>query len=211
MEENLLLQSLKKHKAYWSARSFDDIYHVKLTNGKHSGQYINLTKLNNIQLMRTILYNSSSFETLQDLKFDCVCGQAYGSISWALLVSEIHNVDFIFTEKGDGPSIKRFDLEKYKSILICEDVLTTGGTSLTTAMSIGLEKVNSIFTIINRSKLRTLNLGSSTFSIHSCADINTLEYSESECPFCKRGSNALRPKGHWDLLTDQYNTPSLSL
>ena len=211
MKENLLLQSLKKHKVYWNSKSYNDLYHVELTNGKHSGQYINLSKLNNMQLMERIFYNSPVFETLQTLKFDCVCGQAYGSISWAMLLSGIYNVDFIYTEKGDGPSIKRFDLEKYKSILVCEDVLTTGGTSLTTAMSIGFEKINSVFTVINRSKLSSLKIGSKDFLIHSCAELNTIEYDPNECPYCKVGSRALRPKNHWGILTDQYNPSSLSL
>ncbi len=211
MMEDVLLQSLKKYGAYWSSRDFSDTYHVELTNGKHSGQYLNLSKLNRIQLMKAILLDSAIYETLQDLKFDCVCGQAYGSISWALLLSEIYNVDFIYTEKGNGPSIKRFDFEKYKSILVCEDVLTTGGTSLKTAMCIGLENVNSIFTVVNRSKLSDLSIGNSTFKIYSCADINTIEYEASDCPFCKKGSQAIRPKGCWDLLIDQYNPKSMNL
>ena len=211
MKENMLLQALKENNAYWASENFSDLYHVELTNGKHSGQYINLSKINNMQLMKKIFYDSSVCEKLQALKFDCVCGQAYGSISWALLLSEIYGVDYIFTEKDGGPSIKRFDLKDYNSILICEDVLTTGKTSLTTAMSIGLNKINSIFTIVNRSKLSDLIIGSRTFPIHSYISINTSEYDKDKCPYCEKGSKALRPKDYWDLLVEQHNPSSLSL
>jgi len=211
MKESSLLQTLKENNAYWNSKDFHDLYHVELTNGRHSGEYVNLSKINNMQLMRAVFYNSILFEKFQDLKFDCVCGQAYGSISWALMLSEIYGVDYIFTEKEKGASIKRFNLEKYKSILICEDVLTTGKTSLTTAMSIGLSKVNSIFSVVNRSKESELNIGSYTFPIYSCMYINTVEFSKDECPYCKFGSKALRPKDHWDLLVNQYNPVSLSL
>jgi len=211
MKESSLLQTLRESNAYWSSRDFNDSYHVELTSGKHSGEYVNLSKINNMQLMKRIFYNSSLFEKLQDLKFDCVCGQAYGSISWALLLSEIYDIDFIFTEKDGGPSVKRFDLKNYNSILICEDVLTTGKTSLTTAMSIGLNKINSIFTVVNRSKSSDLIIGNRTFPIYSYTNINTVEYDEDKCPYCKNGSKALRPKDCWDLLVEQHNPSSLSL
>lgn len=211
MKESVLLQTLEENNAYWSAKDFNVPYHVELTSGRHSGEYINLSKINNMQLMKVVFYNSILFEKFQDLKFDCVCGQAYGGISWALMLSELYGVDYIFTEKEKGASIKRFDLKNYKSILICEDVLTTGETSLTTAMSIGLNKVNSIFTVINRSKVSNLSIGVHVFPIHSCMHTNTIEYDKNKCPYCKKGSKALRLKDHWDILVNQYNPTSLSL
>lgn len=204
MNKSSLIKTLKKFDAYWCAETYTESFHAKLASGEHSGEYFNLSKLNNMAVLRDLLIDSLAYSILKDRSIDCVCGQAYGSISWALALSSLLDVDFIFTEKnlhGDLV-LKRFDISKYDSILVCEDTLTTGETSKKTILSLGEFKIDSIFTFINRGESQKLFCEKRKIPIYSTANIQAVNYGVKECPFCRAGSTAVLPKEHWDVLNE---------
>lgn len=95
------------------------------------------------------------------------------------------------------------DRVRGKTVLLCEDVLTTGGSvDLATAatMQAGGSPLPFILVLVNRSGLT---------EVHGKKIIGLIEHSmpvwtPEECPLCKGGSEALRPKDNWAALNASY-------
>jgi orotate phosphoribosyltransferase len=109
-----------------------------------------------------------------------------------------------FTEKdGDGMKLARFEIEPGQKVLIVEDVISTGGSTLKTIEGIKKAGVPQsdiwvhIVCLVNRS-------GRSELDGHEICALLTLDihnWKAEECPLCKVGSKALRPKANWAELT----------
>jgi len=209
---NSTLRKMISIGAYWNYNISNKRYHAELTSGLHSNEFFNFGKLNNAQDILNIITNSPVYDDLIKLKniesVDCVCGQAYGSISIAVVLSHLIDVPFIFTEKDSNGEmcLSRYkDTAKdYFSILMIEDVCTTLKTTKKSIDCIGLEKISGIFTIINRTGSNSITIDDTKLPIYSCADVDTTQYTKDECPLCNEGSIALRPKkdNNWSLLTN---------
>ena len=104
----------------------------------------------------------------------------------------------VFTEKelGQLPA---------KSVLLCEDVLTTGGSvdlASTAVTNAGGTTLPFILVLVNRSGLKEV----SGKKIIALIDRPMPTWAPDECPLCKEGSEAIRPKGppEWARLNDSY-------
>lgn len=184
--------------------------HALLISGNHSDGFFNASKV----IERPLVLAEACSDLLANMKpssfgaINMVFGSALGAISIAYEIARQLGIRTGFTEPVviDGKKrmvLKRFDIESDASVLVVEDVLTTGDTTRKT-ISVLQEKGVYIFPIIlvlvNRSGKSHLNE----------RDINSLIYhpmpiwSPDECPLCKKGSKIVRPKGDWDLLTRSY-------
>ena len=89
-----------------------------------------------------------------------------------------------------------------RSVLLCEDVLTTGGsvdltsTAITNAGGIVLPF---ILVLVNRSGLTEV----SGKKIIALIDRPMPMWAPGNCPLCNMGSEALRPKDNWAKLNAQ--------
>lgn len=215
MKDEKILSLLTKNQIFWQAKRFDVKYHAELTSGLHSGEYYNLSNLNNVKCIKELLLAGPSLtidgkiiEWLEN-SVDCVCGQAYGSIALAVILSDLLHVPFIFTEKDkNGQMIfSRFNPSKYNNVLLVEDVITTGSTTKQTLLQIGNERSYfSIFSIINRSDDVFFNLNGKFYRIDCIYKPNVTQvYEPDSCPYCKHGSKAVKGKQSFELLMEQEN------
>ena len=106
-------------------------------------------------------------------------------------------------EKVMGFNEEELRLLPKKSILLCEDVLTTGGSVDLVAKAITSAHgtvLPFILVLVNRSGLTE----ASGNKIVALIDQPMPMWTPEECPLCKEGSEAIRPKDNWALLNAIY-------
>ncbi|MBI1960983.1 MAG: hypothetical protein HYS43_01785 [Candidatus Liptonbacteria bacterium] len=99
--------------------------------------------------------------------------------------------------------LKRTALKKGERILLCEDVLTSGASVNMVAEAViaaGGEVLPYVAVLVNRSGLTEV----SGKKIVALIDRHMPKWDPDECPLCKEGSEALRPKETWARLTAAY-------
>ncbi len=192
--------------------------HALLTSGLHSNGFVNMTLMTqNPILLATGCEDLNkkleeyAIQNGVNLDFSWIIGSAYGSITLASRLAETTGFAKAgFTEKegtaADAPmKLNRFDVPQGASALTVEDVLTTGGTVLKTILeceSKGIIVVSPIVSLVNRSGKKEFN-GRATVSL---LDIALNNWTAEECPLCKAGSEAVRPKAsdNWARLNAKY-------
>jgi orotate phosphoribosyltransferase len=164
--------------------------HFLLSSGRHSNRYCQCAKLLQYpDKAEKVL--SVVAEKIKDIDFDVVVGPAMGGIIVAYEVGRQTGKPAIFTERVDGKMELRrgFEIEKGQKVLITEDVVTTGKSSLETIeilKELGAEVVG-ICCIVDR--------GSSTidYPIYSSIKLEIESYEPSQCPLCKAGIAYIKP------------------
>jgi orotate phosphoribosyltransferase len=207
MKNELITEMLAESGCLWTHKN-PPKYHALLVSGLHSNGYIN---------MRNIFNSSESIDTLwiitkliaqnlieSDLTNCVVVGAAYGGILPAYLVGRHLNIPSFWTEKQDDNSqISKFDLNG-KRVILVEDIITTGSTILKSMVSVrssGGKVIEPIVCIVNRSGNNLIE----GMKIVSGVSTFFKTYSENQCPWCKRGSVAIKPKidDNWKKLISQ--------
>ena len=164
--------------------------HFLLSSGRHSNRYCQCAKLlqypDKAEKVLSIVT-----EKIKDIDFDVVVGPAMGGIIVAYEVGRQTGKPALFTERVDGKMELRrgFEVSKGQKILIAEDVVTTGKSSLETIEALkelGAEVVG-ICCIVDR--------GSSIidYPIYSAINLQIESYEVSECPLCKAGEAYVKP------------------
>lgn len=186
--------------------------HALLTSGNHSNGFFNASKVIEDRVLLEEVCGQLVAHDLGPGSFlgvDMVVGSALGAIPIAYEVGRQLSVRRIgFTEPvvKDGVKqmlFKRFNLERRMDVLVVEDVITTGGTTLQTIAAIqewGAYVHHKILVLVNRSESSELD----RWRIHSLIHRPMPIWNPDECPLCKKGSKAVRPKENWELLTKAY-------
>ncbi len=102
--------------------------------------------------------------------------------------------------------LARFEVKPGQKVLVVEDTISTGGSTLKTIE--GIEKsgvpveniLPYIVCLVNRS-------GSSKLGgrdIRALLTLNITNWKAEDCPYCKAGSQVVRPKADWAALTASY-------
>jgi orotate phosphoribosyltransferase len=90
-----------------------------------------------------------------------------------------------------------------KSILLCEDVLTTGGSvdraAIATTKAGGIV-LPFILALVNRSGLTEVSGKRVVALINRSMPI----WEPGDCPLCRQGSEVMRPKENWGALNAVY-------
>jgi orotate phosphoribosyltransferase len=130
-------------------------------------------------------------EKIKDIDFDVIVGPAMGGIIVAYEVGRQTGKPAIFTERVNGTfELRRgFEITKGQKVLITEDVVTTGKSSLETIevlKEMGAEVVG-ICCIVDR--------GSSAidYPIYSSIKLEIESYEPENCPLCKEGTAYIKP------------------
>lgn len=196
--------------------------HALLTSGQHSAGYFNsaIVTADASTLDRAAFDLVDQFATSTDSDWedvDCVVGPAMGAITLA------HSIALKLTyarpshracmmayaeKKGDGAN-RVFSFNKSKPpknarILLCEDVATTVKSILGTKKACeeaGCKVVPFVLCLVNRSGKSQIE-GMHIISLIE-DPMPTFDVPEgAECPYCKVGSEALKPKegNNWNLL-----------
>lgn len=199
-------KTFQDHGAIWIHTGDNKRPHALLTSGLHSDGFVNCTLVTqHAALLQQIVSTPEGLAgKLTAEKVDWVIGSAYGAVTFAYAVALQLKARTGFTEKdGDAMTLSRFEIGKTEKVLVVEDTISTGGSTLKTIEGIlksGVPAENIVPTIVclvNRSGSDTL-AGRQLLPLIK-TDIHT--WQPAECPLCKSGSVAVRPKSHWRELT----------
>jgi len=181
--------------------------HFILSSGNHSNRYLQSAKVLE-EPKRAKLLADALAEMIQKagVEVDTVCAPALGGILAGYELARSLNVRSIFVERKEGGMELRrgFEVAKGEKILICEDIITTGGSAMEASeiiQALGGEVV-AFASLANRGFCQ--REGSTTEPKAECKlpssiplfalDDFTFEmYAPDECPMCKAGSKAIKP------------------
>ncbi len=140
------------------------------------------------------------------MEVDAVCAPALGGLIAGFALATALDVRSIFAERVNGEmSIRRgFEVKKGERVLMCEDIITTGGSAMEAAeavKSLGGEIVG-VAALANRGFCKRQNSSVATkpncklpqnIPFFALEDFTFEMYSPNECPMCKSGSEAIKP------------------
>jgi orotate phosphoribosyltransferase len=164
--------------------------HFLLSSGKHSNKYCQCAKLMQYP-DKTEKVISIVKDKVKNLGIDVIVGPAMGGITAAYELGRQLGIRAIFTERENNVMTLRrgFEIKQDEKILIMEDVVTTGKSSMETAKV--LEefggKVIGIGCIVDR-KVSEIEL-----PLYSAIELFFETYDENNCPLCKEGSSPIKP------------------
>lgn len=166
--------------------------HFQLTSGLHSPQYFQCAKVLQYPQHAEKLCRVAQ-QHFSKQKIDVVIAPAVGGIIVAHEVGRLLQTRVLFAERQEGKmSLRRgFHISPHENVLVCEDVITTGG-SVREVIDLVREaggEVIGVFCIVNRSS------GKANFGVPL---ISTLQlapetYTPEACPLCTTGDKAEKP------------------
>lgn len=166
--------------------------HFRLTSGRHSNQYFQCAKV-----LQHTNYNTKICEMIvehfKNFEIDTVIAPAIGGIVVGQEVARQLNKSFIFAEREQSALTLRrgFSLVKYEKVLVCEDVVTTGGSVfevIEIVKSFGA-KIVGVGYVVDRSNGR-VNFGYPQFS---ALTVDAVSFSAEDCELCKQGIPLVKP------------------
>ncbi len=181
--------------------------HFKLSSGNHSQFYLQSAKvLERPDVAAKLAEELAKSIRTAGIDVDTVCSPALGGILAGYELARALGVRFIFTERVEGTmSLRRgFAVEKGEKIIVCEDIITTGGSALESAKCVessGAEVV-AYAALANRGFCK--RKGSDKTAKPECKlpsdlpffaleDFEFEIYDPKDCPLCKNGSEAIKP------------------
>lgn len=180
MNQQEILEIFKQSKALLNG-------HFRLTSGFHSNQYL--------QCAMVLQYPDKASLLAQELikalgdtsAVTAVVGPAIGGITLSYETARQLNCKSIFAERKEGTMVLRrgFELNKNDTVLVVEDVITTGGSVKEVVELIKQTgaKVASVGSIVDRSG------GQAVFGTpySSVLSMEVVKYDPESCPLCKDG------------------------
>ncbi|WP_297441106.1 orotate phosphoribosyltransferase [Sulfurimonas sp.] len=181
--------------------------HFKLSSGNHSQFYLQSAKVLEDPKTAKLLADALASEIKKSgLKIDTVCAPALGGLIAGFALATALDVRSIFAERVDGKmTIRRgFEIKPGERVLMCEDIITTGGSAMEAAAvvkELGGEIVG-VAALANRGFCH--REGSDITTKANCklpqdipffalADFTFEMYAPDACPLCKDGSQAIKP------------------
>ena len=181
--------------------------HFKLSSGNHSKFYLQSAKVLEDPKTAKLLAEELAKQIKESgIKVDAICSPALGGLIAGFALATALDVRFIFAERVDGEmTIRRgFEVQKDEKYIICEDIITTGGSALEAARQVEDDggEIVAYAALANRGFCS--RIGSDIEAKDSCKlpldkplfalDDFTFEmYSSDNCPLCKDGSVAYKP------------------
>jgi len=172
--------------------------HFLLSSGRHSDRYFQCAKLLQYPDKAQAVFEDTVLKIKEDikkgkLKIDLVAGPAMGGIIAAYEVARQLSLPAIFTERDENGimSIRRgFEIKKGYNILIVEDVVTTGKSSLECAASLEQQGavVSALACVVDRRTEETV-----TWPFYPAVKLSAGNWEKSECTLCKNGIPAVKP------------------
>ena len=181
--------------------------HFLLSSGNHSQFYLQSAKvLENPALAGKLANELFSVIKNAGISFERVCSPALGGILAGYELARASGKRFIFTERVDGQMTLRrgFEVKKGEKFIICEDVITTGGSAVESAKiieSLGGEVVGyaalasrgfckMVGGLENPAPNAKLPSDKPFFAL---GEFGFAMFTPDECPLCKSGSKAVKP------------------
>mgnify|MGYP001205731395 CR=1 FL=1 len=158
--------------------------HFVLSSGRHSGQYIQCAQLlSKPKLSKKICFSLSKKIKSRFKKIDLILAPAMGGIIIGYEIGRLLNIETIFCERVKNKfQLRRgFKISKNANVLIVEDVITTGKSSLECLNIIKKSKAKLLgfACLIDRSEKKTLKIKT---KIISQLKINIKTYTRNKIP-----------------------------
>ena len=181
--------------------------HFLLSSGNHSQFYLQSAKILEDPALAGKLANEL-FSVIKNagISFESVCSPALGGILAGYELARASSKRFIFTERVDGQMTLRrgFEVKKGEKFIICEDVITTGGSAVESAKiieNLGGEVVGyaalasrgfckMVGGLENPAPNAKLPSDKPFFAL---GEFGFAMFAPNECPLCKSGSKAIKP------------------
>ena len=189
------LAVLKKTKALLEG-------HFVLSSGLHSPQYVQCAKLLSYPKKSEEFCKSLSTKIKKKFKkIDIILSPAMGGIVIGYIVGSLLNKETIFCERVNGKFTLRrgFSIKKNSKVLIVEDVITTGKSSLECARLVKKfkSKVVGYACLINRSSKPSLKIKDKNIVSQIKLEIPTYKKNDlpielKKIPITKPGSRYLK-------------------
>ena len=137
--------------------------HFVLSSGLHSSKYIQCAKLLSYPHVASKICKSLANKIKKTFKkFDLILSPAMGGIVIGYEIGRLLKKETIFCERVDGKFVLRrgFFIKKRSRVLIIEDVITTGKSSLECVKLINKSKASLVgfASIIDRSSKKSLKI-----------------------------------------------------
>ena len=181
--------------------------HFKLSSGNHSQYYLQSAKVLEDPKTAKLLADALAVQiNASGLQIDTVCAPALGGLIAGFALATALDKRSIFAERVNGEmQIRRgFEIKPGERVLICEDIITTGGSALEAARAIEAlgGEVVAFAALANRGFCK--RDGSALARKENCslpdnkplfalADFDFEMYAPDSCPLCKSGSEAIKP------------------
>ena len=166
--------------------------HFLLTSGRHSNQYFQCALVLQYPEYNTLICSLIA-EYFKQYEIDYVISPAIGGIVVGQEVARQLGKKSIFAEREDKTLTLRrgFQIEPEKKYLVCEDVVTTGGSvfEVIEIVKKGGGDVVGVGFIVDRSNNK-VKFGVPQFST---LKLEVVSYSPEECPLCKQNIPAIKP------------------
>ena len=172
--------------------------HFLLSSGRHSGGYCQCAKLLRFPALSEEVLSTVT-EQVKNLPITKVCGPAMGGVIVSYELARQLGVESIFTErKDDTMQLRRgFSVGKGDKILIAEDVITTGKSTMETIRA--LEELGA--TVIGAACIADRRAEDCDFSlpVYAALKLSIDSFEPDDCPICKEGKLTLEKPGSREL------------
>jgi orotate phosphoribosyltransferase len=181
--------------------------HFKLSSGNHSEHYLQSAKVLEDPKTAKLLADALAVQIRESgLNIDTVCAPALGGLIAGFALATALDKRSIFAERINGEmQIRRgFEIKPGERVLVCEDIITTGGSALEAARAIEAlgGEIVAFAALANRGFCK--RDGSALDRKENCslpenkplfalADFDFDMYAPDNCPLCKDGSEAIKP------------------
>lgn len=173
--------------------------HFLLASKNHSKYYLQSAKVMEYPQKASLLTDElAKMIKENNIEVDTVCAPAIGGILTGYELARSLNSRSIFVEKEDGKMVLKrgFEIKKGEKVIICEDIITTGGSALKAYDCIkelgGV--VVGFASLANRGFCKRVNSNSilkeecklpKDLPLFALEDFNFEIYSPNNCPLCK--------------------------
>lgn len=216
--EKLWMSEYQKKDALWVHSGNPKQPHAELASGNHSNGFFN----SRLVIADEALLSDAAHDLMEQFiwqigdvcisRVQGVVGPQTGAAKLAELISKhvvaLKREKFVWASPAkyekDGVKSMVFSDEDQKlllgqSVLLCEDVVTTGTSSHLAGKAVeaaGGKVYPVILTLVNRSGLVVVGGKRIIALINQHMPI----WTPDECPLCQEGSEAVRPKDNWERL-----------
>jgi len=164
--------------------------HFLLSSGLHSDTYFQMALVFQYPEYGKIVCQQLA-ENFKREKIDVVIGPAIGGIIVSYQLAEILGAKSIFAERENGKMKLRrgFKIEKGEKVLICEDVITTGGS------------VKEVITMVEKEGGEIVGIGCIVergmvefkYPLKALIKVEVKNYPPFECPLCQKKIPLVKP------------------
>jgi orotate phosphoribosyltransferase len=166
--------------------------HFLLSSGRHSNRYCQCAKLLQYPDKAEIVLEVVK-EQVKNLEVDLLVGPAMGGIIVAYELARQLKKPGIFTERKDGEMTlsRGFEIKKGQRVLITEDVVTTGKSTLEVIevlKGLGAEVVGVCCIVDRRSEECPLK-----YPVYSACKLEIESFDKENCPLCKENMPYIKP------------------